>query len=164
MLHPAIDPPLLTPEHPGVGGRIRVQSEDFEVEEVPSYEPCGTGDHLYLWVEKRDVGYYTRRLLDTFKQQHEVRFSELFHRTEGRYGLIGTLIALLEMMKQGYLRASQENCFDEIHLSFSADGEVTVDMVLAGITAEEERQRAQEAAAAAAAASPAVAAGDAPPA
>ena len=56
MHHPATDPPLLTPDRPGVGGRIRVRTEDFEVEEVPSYEPCGSGDHLYLWVEKRDVG------------------------------------------------------------------------------------------------------------
>lgn len=56
MQHPALDPPLFTPEFPGVGGRIRGQTDDFEVEEVPSYEPCGTGDHLYLWIEKRDVG------------------------------------------------------------------------------------------------------------
>ncbi len=41
---------------PGVGGRIKVRVEDFEVDEVPSYEPCGSGDHLYLWVEKRSVG------------------------------------------------------------------------------------------------------------
>lgn len=56
MQHPALDPPLLTPDLPGVGGRIRVHPEDFEVEEVPSYEPSGAGDHLYLWVEKRGVG------------------------------------------------------------------------------------------------------------
>ncbi|OWK45358.1 tRNA pseudouridine 13 synthase [Fimbriiglobus ruber] len=56
MPHPALDPPLLTPDLPGVGGRIKVRPEDFEVEEVPSYEPSGEGDHLYLWVEKRDVG------------------------------------------------------------------------------------------------------------
>lgn len=56
MRHPAMDPPLFTPDLPGVGGRIRVRPEDFEVEEVPSYEPSGAGDHLYLWVEKRDVG------------------------------------------------------------------------------------------------------------
>lgn len=56
MPHPALDPPLLTPDLPGVEGRIRVQPEDFEVEEVPSYEPCGAGDHLYLWVQKRGVG------------------------------------------------------------------------------------------------------------
>jgi tRNA pseudouridine13 synthase len=56
MRHPAMDPPLFTPDLPGVGGRIRARPEDFEVEEVPSYEPSGAGDHLYLWVEKRDVG------------------------------------------------------------------------------------------------------------
>jgi len=114
-------------------------------------EEIGQQGPMNIEVEKRDVSYYTRRLLDTFKRDKEVRFSDVFVRTEGRYGLIGTLIALLEMMKQGYLRASQDHCFDEIHLSFCADGEVTVDMILAGITAEEERQRAQEAAAAAAA-------------
>lgn len=56
MYHPALDPPLLTPDLPGVGGRIKARPDDFEVEEVPSYEPSGEGDHLYLWVEKRDVG------------------------------------------------------------------------------------------------------------
>jgi tRNA pseudouridine13 synthase len=51
-----LNPPPLTPDLPGVGGRIKVQSDDFRVEEIPSYEPCGSGEHLYLWVEKRDVG------------------------------------------------------------------------------------------------------------
>ena len=55
MPHPATDPPLLTPDLPGCGGRIRARDDDFEVEEVPSYEPCGSGDHLYLWVEKRGM-------------------------------------------------------------------------------------------------------------
>jgi len=55
MRHPAMTPPLLTPDLPGCGGTIRARDDDFEVEEVPSYEPCGEGDHLYLWVEKRGV-------------------------------------------------------------------------------------------------------------
>jgi tRNA pseudouridine13 synthase len=55
MPHPATDPPLLTPDVPGCGGRIRDRDDDFEVEEVPSYEPSGGGDHLYLWVEKRGM-------------------------------------------------------------------------------------------------------------
>src|SRR5437868_8717225 len=55
MNHPAMNPPLLTADLPGCGGRVRVRDEDFEVEEVPSYEPCGSGDHLYLWVEKRGI-------------------------------------------------------------------------------------------------------------
>lgn len=55
MHHPAMSPPLFTADLPGAGGRIRVRNEDFEVDEVPSYEPVGSGDHLYLWVEKRGM-------------------------------------------------------------------------------------------------------------
>ncbi len=109
-------------------------------------EEIGQQGTMSIEVEKRDVGFYTRRLLTTFKEKKEVRFSEIFDKTEGRYGLIGTLIALLEMMKQGYLRASQENCFDEIHLAFRGGEEVTADQILAGITAEEEAQRQRDAA------------------
>jgi tRNA pseudouridine13 synthase len=62
MHHPAMSPPLLTPDLPGCGGRIRTTPDDFEVEEVPSYEPCGSGDHLFLWVEKRGMApeYFAR--------------------------------------------------------------------------------------------------------
>jgi len=55
MHHPAMTPPLFTADLPGVGGRVRARDEDFEVEEVPSYEPSGSGEHLYLWIEKRGV-------------------------------------------------------------------------------------------------------------
>ena len=106
-------------------------------------EEIGQQGPMHVEVEKRDVGFYTRRLLERFRVQREVRFSELFERNDGRYGLIGTLIALLEMMKQGYLRAHQENCFDEIQLVFRGDEAVTADEILAGITADEERQKAQ---------------------
>lgn len=109
-------------------------------------EEIGQQGTLNVEVEKRDVGYYTRRLLGQFRAKREVAFSEIFDRTEGRYGLIGTLIALLEMMKQGYLRAHQENCFDEIQLAFRGGDEVTADQILAGITAEEELQRERDAA------------------
>src|SRR5947209_3388933 len=59
-----LTPPLLTPDRPGIGGRIKVEPEDFDVEEIPAYEPAGVGDHLFLWVEKRDVGaeYFVRQI------------------------------------------------------------------------------------------------------
>ncbi len=47
--------PYLTADLPGVGGVIKGEPEDFRVVEVPLYEPCGEGEHLFLWVEKRDV-------------------------------------------------------------------------------------------------------------
>lgn len=106
-------------------------------------DEIGQQTPMSVEVEKRDVGFYTRRLLDRFRQQKEVRFSEVFHKKEGRYAMIGTLIALLEMMKQGYLRAHQENCFDEIHLAFRGSDEVTADQILAGITADEAKLRAE---------------------
>ena len=38
-----------------IGGTIKARLEDFLVEELPSYQPCGEGEHLYLFVEKRGV-------------------------------------------------------------------------------------------------------------
>jgi tRNA pseudouridine13 synthase len=57
-------PPLLTADLPGIGGRLKAVPEDFEVEEIPAYEPSGSGDFLYLWVEKRAMGaeYFTRQV------------------------------------------------------------------------------------------------------
>lgn len=57
-------PPLWTADLPGIGGRIKGAPEDFEVEEIPAYEPCGSGDFLYLWIEKRDMGaeYFVRQV------------------------------------------------------------------------------------------------------
>jgi tRNA pseudouridine13 synthase len=61
---PLTPPPLLTADLPGIGGRIKTKPEDFEVEEIPAYQPCGTGEHLFLWVEKRDMGaeYFVRQV------------------------------------------------------------------------------------------------------
>lgn len=114
-------------------------------------EEVGQNASMEVEVEMRDVGYYTRTLLDTFKKERQVKFSDVFDKKEGRYGMIGTLIALLEMMKQGYLHAMQDNCFDEISLAYIGEEEVTADLILAGITAEEMREDQEKAAAAAAA-------------
>lgn len=43
---------FLTMDEPGIGGRLKVRPEDFLVEEIPLYEPCGSGEHLYLFIEK----------------------------------------------------------------------------------------------------------------
>jgi tRNA pseudouridine13 synthase len=63
-LSPLTPPPLLTADLPGIGGRIKTEPEDFEVEEIPAYEPSGSGDFLYLWLEKRDLGaeYFVRQV------------------------------------------------------------------------------------------------------
>jgi len=63
-MHPLIHPPLVTAALAGVGGRIKAEPEDFEVEEIPAYAPSGQGDFLYLWIEKRDMGaeYFLRQV------------------------------------------------------------------------------------------------------
>jgi tRNA pseudouridine13 synthase len=47
--------PYLTSDYPGIGGRLKAQPDDFVVEEMPLYHPCGEGQHTYLWVEKRGL-------------------------------------------------------------------------------------------------------------
>src|SRR6516164_9652091 len=65
MLPPQLQsPPFLSAGLPGIGGRIKSVPEDFEVEEIPAYQPSGSGDFLYLWLEKRDMGaeYFARQV------------------------------------------------------------------------------------------------------
>lgn len=45
--------PYLTAGLPGLGGRLKAEPEDFQVEELPAYTPSGEGQHLFVWVEKR---------------------------------------------------------------------------------------------------------------
>ncbi|MFW6387594.1 MAG: tRNA pseudouridine(13) synthase TruD, partial [Thermodesulfobacteriota bacterium] len=44
----------LTRKFPGTGGSIKHTPEDFYVEEIPAYLPSGTGEHVYMWIEKRN--------------------------------------------------------------------------------------------------------------
>ncbi len=46
--------PYVTSEIPGIGGRLRSKIDDFQVEEIPAYLPCGEGDHVFVWLEKRE--------------------------------------------------------------------------------------------------------------
>ncbi|OQW37884.1 MAG: hypothetical protein A4E19_11960 [Nitrospira sp. SG-bin1] len=47
--------PFLTGNLPGIGGHIRTEPEDFQVEERPLYLPCGEGEHLYVTITKRGL-------------------------------------------------------------------------------------------------------------
>ena len=54
-LQPLKELPYLTAALPGIGGQWKEIPEDFVVEEIPAYEPVDAGEHLFLWIEKRDV-------------------------------------------------------------------------------------------------------------
>ncbi|MEZ4394047.1 MAG: tRNA pseudouridine(13) synthase TruD [Polyangiales bacterium] len=47
--------PYLTASLPGTGGALRASVDDFVVDELPSYEPSGSGEHTLARVEKRGV-------------------------------------------------------------------------------------------------------------
>lgn len=47
--------PYLTANIPGIGGTIKETHDDFIVEEIPSYLPAGSGEHLYLTFEKLGI-------------------------------------------------------------------------------------------------------------
>ena len=45
--------PLNSRGYEPIGGDMGVDAGSFIVTEIPAYEPCGKGEHVYLWVEKR---------------------------------------------------------------------------------------------------------------
>lgn len=47
--------PYLTHPLQGIGGVIKSQPDDFRVEEIPAYEPCGEGEFLFVRLQKRDL-------------------------------------------------------------------------------------------------------------
>jgi tRNA pseudouridine13 synthase len=49
------DLPFSTVGFAPIPGAIKERYEDFQVEEVPAYEPCGNGDHVYFTVEKKGL-------------------------------------------------------------------------------------------------------------
>jgi tRNA pseudouridine13 synthase len=57
MLHRlrVVDLPYLTDGLPGIGGTLRTTPEDFFVDEEPAYEPSGSGDHVFVHIEKRGM-------------------------------------------------------------------------------------------------------------
>lgn len=61
--------PFLTSDLPGVGGELKQEPGDFEVEEIPAYTPSGSGEHLFLWIEKTGITteQLTRQIVQTLR-------------------------------------------------------------------------------------------------
>lgn len=94
-------------------------------------EATGQATTMTFGVERRTVRWYTERVLELLKPTREARFEQLFDQAEGRYGLIGVFCALLEMMKQGFLRAHQDECFGPITVAFTGPDDLSAEDVLA---------------------------------
>ncbi len=50
--------PYLTSGIPGIGGSIKERPEDFFVQELPLYEPSGSGEHVYCEVQKMGLSTF----------------------------------------------------------------------------------------------------------
>lgn len=63
----------ITSDIPPIGGVLKQRDEDFFVEEIPLYEPCGEGEHQYLFVEKQGMSTLelVRLLANHFKVRRE---------------------------------------------------------------------------------------------
>ncbi len=61
----------LTEQLPGTGGQYKTTPEDFQVDEIPLYAPCGSGEHLYLWIEKSGIS--TRGVIDQLQKELNIK-------------------------------------------------------------------------------------------
>lgn len=54
-MSPAANRRYITADIPGLGGTIKQRPEDFLVDEQPLYAPAGSGEHIYLLIQKRGM-------------------------------------------------------------------------------------------------------------
>ena len=75
MAQPAVLLPYLTTDLPGVGGQLRQTDDDFRVEEILAYEPDGSGDHVFVQIEK--VGRTTQQAASDMARALSVRLADV---------------------------------------------------------------------------------------
>lgn len=51
----SVEGPYLTSAFPPISGNYKSYYDDFIVEEIPAYLPSGSGEHVYLHIEKRGI-------------------------------------------------------------------------------------------------------------
>lgn len=65
----------VTEDIPGVGGVLKQRPEDFLVNEIPLYHPAGSGEHIYMLVQKR--GLSTLELISMLSTHFAVQRSAI---------------------------------------------------------------------------------------
>ncbi len=70
-------PVYLTRSIPGTSGTLKNRPEDFQVQEIPLYQPAGTGEHIYMFIEKR--GLSTLGLCDILARHFKVGKRSIGH-------------------------------------------------------------------------------------
>lgn len=62
--------PYITPELPGVGGRLKADPSAFVVEEITAYDASGEGPHLYVSLTR--AGWTTRKVADALASLYHI--------------------------------------------------------------------------------------------
>lgn len=66
---------FVTADLPGIGGSYKETPTDFEVEEIPLYPCCGSGEHLYLWIEKSGIS--TSELISRLARELQLKENDI---------------------------------------------------------------------------------------
>lgn len=109
--------------------REREIEESLDLEDLDSWyllkayakllEETDFGKTYTVQAERKAMHVYIDELVGRLSKRGigvEVPFEEAFDTSEGKMGLIGTFMAMLEMLKQGRLKAVQEKNFGQIVL------------------------------------------------
>ena len=67
--------PYLTADIPGIGGDIKTLAADFFVEEIPSYERSGSGTHVYVFIQKKNMS--TQDVIDYVAKELNIRKQDI---------------------------------------------------------------------------------------
>lgn len=110
--------PYLSAALPGIGGRLRATTDHFIVEEVPLYEPCGEGQHLYVNLTKS--GLTTKDL--------QVRLERLLQLDRNGVGFAG--------MKDKYARTTQTVSIPVGHAATTEEAAVNDQAIVERIAGE----------------------------
>lgn len=87
---------------------------------------------LEIGIDRRGMHFYVEAILELTRGQTEVPFATLFKKSGGRLAMIGTFIAILEMMKQGVLRAWQGDGHGEILVVYRGAEGLSAEQILSG--------------------------------
>ncbi|HKJ05044.1 MAG TPA: tRNA pseudouridine(13) synthase TruD [Geopsychrobacteraceae bacterium] len=97
---------FLTADLPGTGGHYKEHPDDFLVEEIPLYACSGSGEHLYLWIEKEGIS--TRELIRQLARGLNLKEREL--------GYAGLKDARARTRQQISIPANRELQLDRLNL------------------------------------------------
>jgi tRNA pseudouridine13 synthase len=90
--------PYWIDEESGISGKFKSEPEDFVVEEIPLYLPCGDGEHLYIRIEK--AGLATDQVVQQLAQNLRIKVRDIgYAGKKDRFGVTRQWLSLWNIQK-----------------------------------------------------------------